>query len=835
MFTPGLALAAGVPYTIEFSQHVDEGFGDPIVNLSVWAGIGQGDTSMTIPLWSEDNLGNETCVVRTAEFVVPTTDTYNIGFHCTTPGGGGELVLDDFKLTYMLWGTCGISPCNPCMDPGAPVITQITDSNPCARGGLNIVFTPGASALRHDLYMDGVIAHTDISSPVVFLPPDTSSHSFSVMAVWGMCHTESGAVEGTDEGSPRPGIPLPTASDWDACASDGIRITWGPVAEATSYDLQVDGTTVIAGVTSPHVYVPGNSASHSFRARAKSGNCAGIWSSASSAIDENLKPATPAAPSVADLTPCSLTGVQITWGAVSGATSYDIFVDEATILSGVSSPYTRLPGNSSSHSYRVRAWRSGCKGDWSSSTVGTDVNGMAAPSAPTVTDLDPCAQSGVSVSWTPVPGATAYDLVIGGIETVAGVTSPATYDPRDTANHDYSIQARAPGCTGDRSNPTTKGDQDKGVVVPSSFKATDLAPCAATGVSLTWNTVTGATGYELLVDGTTTIAGVTSPYTHLPGNTATHTYRVRAKNDSCTSGWSAVDSVADGNLGVPTPDAPGAGDLDPCALTGMSITWTAVANATAYDLRVDGATTFAGVTSPHTYVPGNTTSHTYEVRGRNPSCTGVWSAGVSKGDGDAPGAPTITSVEDIDAGQHTGIRVNYTAGLGATRHDLYRDGALVQSSYTSGATHTPGDAWVHTYTVRAWKFPCSTGSNAVQGFDGPQAVPPEIAPGDSVSTAQSWPDKTTHTWPSNANCTSGYLLYRGTPADLPKLMDSSKDSCLRFKGYAAGENTKSGMTEDPATEPGRFYWYLVTGVNGSGEGTAGAARSVDLRENCLTP
>ena len=116
---------------------------------------------------------------------------------------------------------------------------------------------------------------------------------------------------------------------------------------------------------------------------------------------------------------------------------------------------------------------------------------------------------------------------------------------------------------------------------------------------------------------------------------------------------------------------------------------------------------------------------------------------------------------------------------------------------------------------------------------------PRSRPEVSALTAQSWPDKTTHTWPSNANCTSGYLLYRGTLADLPQLLNTSEESCLRFRGYAAGENTKSGMTEDPSAVPGRFYWYIVTGLNDAGEGSAGnptsGVRYMDNGEDCLTP
>ena len=68
---------------------------------------------------------------------------------------------------------------------------------------------------------------------------------------------------------------------------------------------------------------------------------------------------------------------------------------------------------------------------------------------------------------------------------------------------------------------------------------------------------------------------------------------------------------------------------------------------------------------------------------------------------------------------------------------------------------------------------------------------------------------------------TGYRVDRGTALDLPKLLDASLDSCVRFEG--AGTSTGS-LTEVPAD--GSFYWYLVIGVRGSvagdpGEATAG--------------
>ena len=840
--TPAIALSAGVPYTLSFVQWAEQA-GPEGESLSVWLGTSAHSASMTELLWSETGLSDPTCNTRSLVISVPSTGTYYLGFHCSSPpsGGSGVLLLDNIRLAYDQVGSCAMNPCTPCTNPGAPTITMITDPNPCSHGGVRIWFSAGAGAVRHDLYMDGDLVLSDISSGVVYHSGDTIPHDFVVRGVWGSCHTDSEAVEGTDEGSPTPGIPAPVATDWDTCdAGSGLHIAWGAVTDATSYDLEVDGGAVLTGVTSPHIYVSADSSSHSFRVRAKSGNCAGTWSDATAAADEDHTPGTPSAPGIADLDPCALTGVQITWGSVPAAVTYDLYIDATTIVSGVSSPYVRVPGNADSHTYQVRAWSADCKGAWSAVTPGIDTNGMAAPPAPTVTDVDPCAQSGVSVSWAPVPGATAYDLILDGSDVTPDVTSPTLFDPRGTANHDYSIQARAPGCTGDRSNPTTKADQNKSVAVPTAVRANDASPCAASGVTVTWDPVTGATGYDLSVDEKTVIPNVTSPHTYIPGNGDTHAYRVRAKNDSCMSLWSEADDRADENVGVAVPTIIDVTDRDPCALTGVYIRWDPVSGATAYDLLVDGTKEVIGVTSPATYDPGDGASHTYQVRGRSTVCTSNWSAGVACSDiNNQPGMPVITSVVDIDPGLSTGIQVNYTSGAGATRHDLYRDGVVVKADYASGATYVPGDSGVHSYRVRAWKETCYAYSSSVQGTDLPQVPPPEIAPGDTSLTAQSWPDKTTHTWPSNTSCSLGYLLYRGTLADLPQLLTSSEESCLRFRGSVVGENTVTGMTEDPSSIPGRFYWYLVTGINGLGEGTAGNAtegpRSMDSSGNCPAP
>jgi hypothetical protein len=88
-------------------------------------------------------------------------------------------------------------------------------------------------------------------------------------------------------------------------------------------------------------------------------------------------------------------------------------------------------------------------------------------------------------------------------------------------------------------------------------------------------------------------------------------------------------------------------------------------------------------------------------------------------------------------------------------------------------------------------------------------------------------------WPSDTGVTS-YSLYRGTQADLPNLLTTNPNTCTEYFGIA---NYFSTINEDPSGAAGGFYWYLVTGTNASGEGSAGSAtagiRSVHSSGECL--
>jgi len=187
----------------------------------------------------------------------------------------------------------------------------------------------------------------------------------------------------------------------------------------------------------------------------------------------------------------------------------------------------------------------------------------------------------------------------------------------------------------------------------------------------------------------------------------------------------------------------------------------------------------------------------------------------------AVGRPVIASIADLDPDRMTGIRIIFSGGAGASRHDLYRDNTLVVTGYASAAAYAPGDTAWHRYFIRASKGPCSADSTGVQGVDAMGSVtPPEIAAGYSASDAQTWSaDKATQSWPAEGS-SAGYRLYRGSLDAFPGLLTGDTDGCLRYDGTAARVDLSS---DNPSTAAGRLYWYLVTAYNGTGSGPAGNA------------
>lgn len=211
-------------------------------------------------------------------------------------------------------------------------------------------------------------------------------------------------------------------------------------------------------------------------------------------------------------------------------------------------------------------------------------------------------------------------------------------------------------------------------------------------------------------------------------------------------------------------------------------------------------------------------------------------AGTCAASCSAPSAPVIDSIAEVDACVQDGIRVNYTAGSPATRHDLYVDGALALALYPSGSVYDPRDTAGHSYAVIAVNgySECHAESTPADHADAVCSDLAEAAPGDTYENGQAWSeDKSLQSWPALAGAT-GYKVFRGVLGDLQYLVTQDNDSCLLYEG---AETSIDRSADDPSAEAGGLFWYLVVGTNGLGDGPAGSAtpgvRTVNSSGNCF--
>jgi uncharacterized protein (TIGR02145 family) len=203
-----------------------------------------------------------------------------------------------------------------------------------------------------------------------------------------------------------------------AMPGDGsVTVTWGAVTGATSYNLYFNtGTTVdkatgsrLTGAASPK-QVAGltNGTQYAFAVSAvNTGGESGL---------SNVITATPQAIPVISTVVAGNGSATVTWNAVTGATSYNLYfntgttVDKATgsRLTGVTSPKL-VAGltNGTQYAFAVSAVNAG--GESGLSGIVTATPQVAAPSAPVISGVV-AGDGSATVSWGAVTGATSYNL-----------------------------------------------------------------------------------------------------------------------------------------------------------------------------------------------------------------------------------------------------------------------------------------------------------------------------------------------------------------------------------------------------------------------------------------
>lgn len=297
----------------------------------------------------------------------------------------------------------------------------------------------------------------------------------------------------------------------DGASYDYVRITWGKVTGAESYEVarwpanseSPETETEIfpsAAVTFDDALAePGTL--YSYRVRAVSSLSNGDWSDSDTGY-RKLQKITDVAASDGE----STDAVFVSWTVPGGAEKCQIWRSTGNSVSTASkigeaaeSPYADA---SALHGVKYFYWVnavSDVEGEMGSYNDGW--RGLLPPESIQATDGD--STSHTRITWSPSPDATTYEVLRGdspdpaamkSLRTLSSPSELAWEDTTGTAGSNYWYSVRAGG-TGGWSAPGEPDSGYKALTPPSSVSATDGTQAGK--VTVKWGTVTGARFYQV--------------------------------------------------------------------------------------------------------------------------------------------------------------------------------------------------------------------------------------------------------------------------------------------------------------------------------------------------
>ena len=589
---------------------------------------------------------------------------------------------------------------------------------------------------------------------------------------------------------------------------NSVNLTWGAVAGASGYEVDRATSSTgdyskVATITSGSTVTctdtgltTGQSYYYKVRAYRTGGNSTTIYSGDSTVVSAIPVPVAPASVKAAS---ASYSSVNLTWGAVTGASGYEIYLATsstgaydmvAAIPSGTTVAYTNTGlTTGTTYYYKLRAYRmvDSTKVYGGYSAV---VSTKPVPAAPAGVKAASASYNGVGLTWGAVTGAGGYEIYratssTGAYGKIAAITGGATVAYTNTGlatgtTYYYKLVAyRMVGSTKVYGGYSSAVSAKPAPAAPAGVKA---ASASYNGVGLTWGAVTGAGGYEIFRATSSTGAygkvatitgGATVAYTNTGLTTGTtYYYKLRAYrlvgSAKVYGGYSTVVSAK------PVPAAPTGVKAASASYNSVKLTWGAVTGATKYAVfratSSTGTYTWLAETTSTSYTnAGLTTGATYYYKVRTYRLVGstkvysVYSAMVS-----AKPVPAMPTAPKATAASYNSLKVTWSAVTGAGGYQVWRSTAagsgyklavtVAATSYTNTGLIT---GTTYYYKIRAYRT-----VNGVKVY-GPYAAvvsakPVPATPAAPKAASASY-NSVKVTW-SAVTGAGGYQVWRSTAA-----------------------------------------------------------------------
>ncbi len=562
--------------------------------------------------------------------------------------------------------------------------------------------------------------------------------------------------------------------------------------------------------------------------------------------------------------------VSISWNAVSGATSYNLYLasqsgitksNYATLTdgakqTGVTSPYIKT-GLTNGKTYYFIVTAVNANGESVESTEVSATPTLAIPAAPSgVTAVAGDGQ--VIISWNTVGGATSYNLYMAsqtgvtksnystltdGMKQIA-VTTPYTHIGL-TNDKTYYFVVTAVNSSGESAESTQVFATPS--VTPPSAPAGVTATAANGRVTLTWNSVTGATSYNLymasqsgvtktnyasLTDGAK-LTGVTSPYAKTGlTNGKTYYFVIVAVN----AGGESTESTQASATPYAPPNAPIGLTATAKSTPQATLSWTAATQGT---YAISSYNVYRSATSGSGYAKINTTAvtattytdttvsnnTTYYYVARAIDAQNNESGNSNEATANIPPAVATLATPTAGDGQ---VTLTWSSVTGATSYNLYMASqtGVTKTNYaslTDGMKHTGVTSpYPHTGLTNGKTYyfvvaAVSASGESDESSEVSTTIPPSTVTG---VTAAAGSGQITVSWNAATGATS-YNLYMASQSGLTKsnyatLVDGNKFTNVTSPKIIS--NIINGIT----------YYFIVTAVNSGGESADSNVASTTL-------
>ena len=578
-----------------------------------------------------------------------------------------------------LRGSGPIAPITPIM----PVAAAQSDSE------ISITWSEVAGAMHYKLYRSSTSggSYTQIGGEITATGYVDSGLTANTSYNYQLESCNDNGCSGRSlAGSVTTDLATPSALMAVAQSDSAISITWSAIAGATHYKLyratmsegsfaQIEGSITATGYVDS-----GFSANTPYYYQLEACNDNGC-SGRSSVVSATTAPEPP---STATATAQSDSAISITWSAVAEAMHYKLY---RSATSGGS--FAQIRGNitatvyvdsglvaDTSYYYQLES----CNGNGCSGRSPT-VSATTAPEPPSTATATAQSDSAISITWSAVAGAAHYKLYRAttseGLFARIGDDIIATDYVDDNglaANTSYDYQLEScndNGCSG-RSSAVSATTALAPPPAPTATAQSDSA------ISITWSAVVDAMHYKLYRAKTSG-----GPFAQIGGD-ITGTDYVDASDLAANTSYYYQLAACNGNgcsdrslkvSATTAPEPPSALTASAQSDSAISITWSAVVDATHYKLyrATTSEGSFAqieGSIAVTVYVDNGlaaNTSYDYQLESCNDNgCSGRSSAVSATTALAQPPAPTATAQSD------SAISITWSAVVDAAHYKLYR-------------------------------------------------------------------------------------------------------------------------------------------------------------------